>query len=634
MVKTALKSKTAHCITIAAALMLIIAMMCAPFAQAASLGAQSAAIEVGSKVKIARGATDYNGNKISRAFYYFDFTVDAINGDKASLSKTVTLAEVKAMGISIPSSAESLLSGAGISSYTVELDVNTNDLYLASEEAPEDTVTDFESYKKIQPGSRVYIYEPVDYEGKEISVFNTFVDVYVTAIDGDKATVSRKLTLTEIINEVGIEIPEKYKDLLPLADSMFPAVTINKDVKLDNLILVSGGTDENVSYKKGTYKATEMLDGYDRAPTTTDNYTKVLSINPNEMVVITDTKGKWGKTEINGQVAYFDMSRLELITEDYLLFSEMISIGSTVNITESTRIYGDSGTYAVDYLQKEYTDLSKEQILEMPFKVMGDKKSYGDRVYITYTDLDKRLYVFVEVPVSQVELCIGTYTAKSANVKLYSEMSDAAIIKKVFSKGDRIVVDSVKNGWGHTFIDRLEGYVRLSDLNFKTGELELFTEEIKLGDKVKLKSGAKTYFGGSIIEELTAKTNGQQTITEQILFQQEMTIIKAYSDYLELYFTSGNGMAYDFAVSIDDVVLKSTVDGRNVYGDINGDNTLSMLDITEYQRVIASLATMSQKALTLADVDGDGSRNLVDVTLMQKKMAGLISKFPVENVLK
>ena len=62
-------------VTLAISLLLMISMLCAPFASAAVLGDAAEAVSVGSQVKIVRGATDYYGVELSRAHYYFDFTV-------------------------------------------------------------------------------------------------------------------------------------------------------------------------------------------------------------------------------------------------------------------------------------------------------------------------------------------------------------------------------------------------------------------------------------------------------------------------------------------------------------------------------------------------------------------------------
>lgn len=68
-----------------------------------------------------------------------------------------------------------------------------------------------------------------------------------------------------------------------------------------------------------------------------------------------------------------------------------------------------------------------------------------------------------------------------------------------------------------------------------------------------------------------------------------------------------------------------------VYGDVNGNGTVEILDATMLQRSLAQIITLDEGQLKRADVQGDGGVAIMDATLIQKKMAKAIDKFPVEE---
>ena len=64
-----------------------------------------------------------------------------------------------------------------------------------------------------------------------------------------------------------------------------------------------------------------------------------------------------------------------------------------------------------------------------------------------------------------------------------------------------------------------------------------------------------------------------------------------------------------------------------MFGDVDGDGDITVLDATAIQRRLASLSTEAFNEAA-ADTDGDGDVTILDATLIQRYLAGLINEFP------
>ncbi len=63
----------------------------------------------------------------------------------------------------------------------------------------------------------------------------------------------------------------------------------------------------------------------------------------------------------------------------------------------------------------------------------------------------------------------------------------------------------------------------------------------------------------------------------------------------------------------------------DIMGDADGNGKVNVKDATTLQKHIASIVTLTEKALSLADVNGDGKVNVRDATTIQKYVAGLLA---------
>ena len=69
----------------------------------------------------------------------------------------------------------------------------------------------------------------------------------------------------------------------------------------------------------------------------------------------------------------------------------------------------------------------------------------------------------------------------------------------------------------------------------------------------------------------------------------------------------------------------ASVTGR-LLGDVNSDGQVNVSDVTETQRIAASVFAPDALTARAADVNGDGIVNVVDATEIQKYIAGYTSE--------
>ena len=69
-----------------------------------------------------------------------------------------------------------------------------------------------------------------------------------------------------------------------------------------------------------------------------------------------------------------------------------------------------------------------------------------------------------------------------------------------------------------------------------------------------------------------------------------------------------------------------------IYGDVNGDGGVAIIDATLIQRHVAKIITLTDEQKERAAVSGNAEPAIVDATLVQRHVAKIIDKFPVEKV--
>lgn len=71
----------------------------------------------------------------------------------------------------------------------------------------------------------------------------------------------------------------------------------------------------------------------------------------------------------------------------------------------------------------------------------------------------------------------------------------------------------------------------------------------------------------------------------------------------------------------------TTISGDIVYGDVNGDGSVGIDDVTLVQKYIADMGTLTSGQISVADVDHDGYVTIIDATLIQKYIVGMVTSF-------
>ena len=79
---------------------------------------------------------------------------------------------------------------------------------------------------------------------------------------------------------------------------------------------------------------------------------------------------------------------------------------------------------------------------------------------------------------------------------------------------------------------------------------------------------------------------------------------------------------YEFNVTVSDVLL----------GDVDGNGSIEVKDITLLQNYMAGAAELTQKQMKAADVNSNGSITLQDVLMIQQYVAKKIDCFAVEQI--
>ena len=77
------------------------------------------------------------------------------------------------------------------------------------------------------------------------------------------------------------------------------------------------------------------------------------------------------------------------------------------------------------------------------------------------------------------------------------------------------------------------------------------------------------------------------------------------------------------------VISVHAAETEKIWGDANGDGTVTVLDVTAIQKHLVELETMEDEKIAI--VTGGDELSIADATLIQYYVAGLIDHFPVEE---
>ena len=169
----------------------------------------------------------------------------------------------------------------------------------------------------------------------------------------------------------------------------------------------------------------------------------------------------------------------------------------------------------------------------------------------------------------------------------------------------------------------------------KFGELDDKGEE--LGDYYNFVDGTVI----SIVNDI-ATVNCKINILET-LEELDIELNDMLSSILALVPPQSLSLDYEYSAPLESLVLldgehrftggeETDTDNLLMFGDVNGDEEVSMEDVTTIQKLIAKLLAYDdlwENAEACADVDLNGNVDLVDVTIIQRYLAELIDTLPV-----
>ncbi len=154
--------------------------------------------------------------------------------------------------------------------------------------------------------------------------------------------------------------------------------------------------------------------------------------------------------------------------------------------------------------------------------------------------------------------------------------------------------------------------VRVTAGGGKTGTNLLFYKYI-----VTDPNGVKNtpYYTLNSTYNFTPSMAGSYTVNVFVQNSDNTTVSKTYT------YTATNG---SIPTPTDPPVPPTTQPSSNVWGDVDGDGYLTILDATYIQKYLVHLRGATTINVATADVDGDGVVSIIDATYIQKKLAHLM----------
>lgn len=207
-------------------------------------------------------------------------------------------------------------------------------------------------------------------------------------------------------------------------------------------------------------------------------------------------------------------------------------------------------------------------------------------------------------------------------------------------------VTEIENGHRYTVLSAGNGKVTLecsacgktetagifTEINVLTGTREYnnggysfsgwygFDSEYKVGDRIDIEITHKESdeFGKCIDESVVTSSDPSIAVIKEDSFGNKyIDILKSGTVTITI------GSKYDPVVSKSYTITVPSV--AYDIGDVNGDDSVSIDDVTEIQKYLANLTDFTAEQETASDVNRDGSVSIDDATLIQKAISGIVA---------
>ncbi len=378
-------------------------------------------------------------------------------------------------------------------------------------------------------------------------------------------------------------------------------------------------------YALGTYTVTLSSGNLRLRSTPSASGDTLASISNGTQVIITEVMNDFGKTTYDGKTGWVSMAYLSYTQSGS---SEVASDGEV-----SGEVSGEVAEVAMSYkVNTEDNSAVKVHVNPDASSAVAFTIPNGTQIFVTKSQDDwgfvshegKTGWVQMMYLASDAsgEVAEGTaYVVKTldifGSVKMHEEAGSSSKVLCKIPNGTTVIVQDQTTLWAKVTYNNMTGWV--FKVYLAKGDNSVMD---KVNDKLnEIIDDIKDTDYGELIDEVIDLIKGEDEDTE------------GNSEVVDGEVVPGDGevVGGDEVVIIpgDGEVVDQPVNPSNIkYGDVNCDGGVNMVDVTDLQKIIASLTTHTKfgsMSKSNSDVDHDGSIKMTDVTKIQKFLANLVT---------
>lgn len=342
--------------------------------------------------------------------------------------------------------------------------------------------------------------------------------------------------------------------------------------------------------------------------------------------------------------------------EDYFFKS---SSGSKITIKSPELEQGDPGYDEVkDYVKKKYDalfsavkssskDVSQyadvDSLVKMYFiNELGKNWDSGvSSMFFTYKQDSEGKYKFYASPVWDYDNSLGNangieHDLKDMKVTDYTEYSGwwckykgkSSYIKSTsnimnYIARNKQILEAAPEIWFEEFVPALNGFAE-NNGNDEMYGVDTYYNYIKDSAEMNYQSGWLLNTGSWIADHSKLNLasfnmlNGTYTVSDTVT-RYENNFDGMYNYCVDWMLSRAawlSSQMYDDYDYTPDLVI----------GDVDGDGTVKIQDVTLIQRALAELVTLTEAQSAVADTDGDGKLSIQDATLISRYLANLVTE--------